>query len=311
MDILRDQLRDPRKPTLGALIVFAYLRKKLTLPGVGAAAVVGVVHAIHPWNAFFWLLVVFFGGGVAVTGVNKEHKRRLTTTSSGGSGGESARGISQVLANSVFATMMTNHHRTLLAGGMGSMCFQNKIGHSDLVTIGILTHYAAVAADTWSSELGILSASQPRLLPSLRPVPPGTNGAVTVGGLLAGFAGASTIAVTGVTLLPFCPGQWPTSSKAKLALAISTMGLLGSLIDSLLGAYLQASVVEGGRIVEGIGGAKVKIAPERSVPGTAGQKPSRSVISGRDVLSNNGVNLAMAGLTSALGIAGAALYWSL
>ena len=68
------------------------------------------------------------------------------------------------------------------------------------------SNYAAVAADTFSSELGILSKSKPRLLTSwtFRRVPPGTNGGVTLEGKLAGFAGAFVIALTSVILVPFC-----------------------------------------------------------------------------------------------------------
>ena len=58
------------------------------------------------------------------------------------------------------------------------------------------THYAAVAADTYSSELGILSKSKPRLITTLNTVPPGTNGGVTAAGVLAGALGAFTIGIT-------------------------------------------------------------------------------------------------------------------
>lgn len=128
-----------------------------------------------------------------------------------------------------------------------------------------------MAADTFSSELGILSAQKPRLLTSLtfRKVPPGTNGGVTVLGTLAGFAGALTIALTTAILLPFCVQETPWSlhtrdrwswrEKCLLILAVTVWGGCGSLVDSALGGWLQASVVDvrTGKVIEGIGGKKV------------------------------------------------------
>lgn len=136
--------------------------------------------------------------------------------------------------------------------------------------VGIVANYAAVAADTFSSELGILSKTRPRLITTLKEVPPGTNGGVTTAGLLAGLFGAFTIAITSVVLLPFCPegtGEklglmgrgWSLQNKLAFVIAVTVWGALGSVLDSVLGALLQASVVDKrtGKIVEGSGGEKV------------------------------------------------------
>ena len=146
------------------------------------------------------------------------------------------------------------------------------------------SNYAAVAADTFSSELGILSKSNPRLITSLnfRRVPPGTNGGVSLVGTLAGFLGAFTIALTSVVLLPFCPvGRvsrigialgdnqpglqggigWGIREELLWTAAITIWGGLGSTVDSLLGGWLQASIVDArtGKVIEGSGGAKVRL----------------------------------------------------
>lgn len=125
-------------------------------------------------------------------------------------------------------------------------------------------NYAAVAADTYSSELGILSKSKPRLItsPTFRVVPPGTNGGVTGTGLLAGVLGAFTIAVSSAAILPFCAEADTLSmlkSRAQWILAVTMWGGLGSVLDSVLGGLLQASVVDKrtGKVIEGAGGQKV------------------------------------------------------
>ena len=147
-------------------------------------------------------------------------------------------------------------------------------GDSLVLTAGIVANYAAVAADTFSSELGILSKSKPRLITTFKTVPPGTNGGVTTAGFLAGAFGAFTIAVTSVLLVPFCPRSpgpvgrvlmanepqgWGWENKLVWIFAVTAWGTLGSVVDSLLGALLQASVVDKrtGKIVEGSGGTKV------------------------------------------------------
>jgi uncharacterized membrane protein len=56
-------------PALAALIFRAYSHKSLTPTGIVAAALTGVVHAVHPWNMPFVLLAVFFLAGSRVTKV--------------------------------------------------------------------------------------------------------------------------------------------------------------------------------------------------------------------------------------------------
>lgn len=122
-------------------------------------------------------------------------------------------------------------------------------------------NYAAVAADTFSSELGILSKSKPRLITApWRIVPPGTNGGVTAAGLGAGLLGAFILSATSTLIVPFCK-DWDFAAKVSYTLALTAAGFSGTILDSLLGALFQASVVDvhSGRVVEGEGGRKVLV----------------------------------------------------
>jgi uncharacterized protein (TIGR00297 family) len=95
---------------------------------------------------------------------------------------------------------------------------------------------ATVTADTWATEIGVLSPRPPRLITTLHPVPPGTSGAVSAYGLAATLAGALMIGITATLLYAVERGI----VLPPLIAAAAAGGLIGSLCDSLLGATLQA-----------------------------------------------------------------------
>ena len=56
-------------PMIAGLVYRAWSHKSLTPVGIATAFVTAVVHAIHPWAAFFLLLATFFLAGTTVTKV--------------------------------------------------------------------------------------------------------------------------------------------------------------------------------------------------------------------------------------------------
>ncbi|WP_299025456.1 YbhB/YbcL family Raf kinase inhibitor-like protein [uncultured Thermanaerothrix sp.] len=97
---------------------------------------------------------------------------------------------------------------------------------------------AAANADTWATELGVLSAIPPRRILDGQHVEPGSAGGITPLGLLAALGGATVIAMLAALLPPpSLKFQFPTLA---VLLIIALSGLLGSLVDSLLGASVQA-----------------------------------------------------------------------
>jgi uncharacterized membrane protein len=92
---------------------------------------------------------------------------------------------------------------------------------------------AAVNADTWATELGVLSAAAPRLITSGKLVERGTSGGVTIFGYLAALAGAGLIGVAAAFFTPTISGL------AMIGMCMLA-GLLGCSIDSVLGATVQA-----------------------------------------------------------------------
>jgi uncharacterized protein (TIGR00297 family) len=92
---------------------------------------------------------------------------------------------------------------------------------------------AAVNADTWSTELGVLSPKSPRIITSGRKVERGTSGGITLAGTSAALGGAALIGVATVIFSP--TPDWFTE-----LVIIILAGLIGSLFDSVLGATIQA-----------------------------------------------------------------------
>ncbi len=88
---------------------------------------------------------------------------------------------------------------------------------------------AAVTADTWGTEIGVLTKGKTISLLTLRSVESGTSGGVSEAGTLGGALGAAVIAVSGYA--------W--YSDVRTALIVLLGGVAGSLADSLVGATLQ------------------------------------------------------------------------
>ncbi|KAK2736395.1 hypothetical protein FQN57_000772 [Myotisia sp. PD_48] len=274
-------------PATALLVYRAWSRKSLTPLGIIFAALTAIIHALHPSSVPFALLVVFFLGGTRVTKIKHNIKANLTVSATGLGGGEGPRTHIQVLANSAAASLLILLDILLIyrRKNASQLCFQYGSSNS-LLMVGIVAVYAAVAADTYSSELGILSKSSPRLITSLtlRKVPRGTNGGVTLTGLAAGALGALTIAATSL-LLPFCSTDlsphnnhgWDSKSKLLWIAAITACGTLGSILDSVLGGLFQATVVDkrSGRVIEGSGGQKVLIHPGEVTSSVSGEVPVR------------------------------------
>ena len=336
-------------PCIILLLLRAYRRRSLTPLALFTAGCTATVHALHPSPLPFTLLGTFFLLGTTATKVKHDVKSTLTLTSGGGSGGEGPRTSVQVIANSGCATLLCLFHVFRYGIGTSAPCSSftaNDHAFASLALFGIIANYVSVTADTLSSELGILSKQQPFLItnPAQR-VAKGTNGGVTLAGIGYGFLGAAVIAGTSMLFLPVCstqpstllpstlksffvrtdPAPWTPTVKVVFALSLGIYGAMGSLLDSLLGALLQASVIDrrSGKVVEGAGGTKVltrtsfssqnssasspqkrKEAPsENQKPSTPSQE-SRYIGSGRDLLDNNQINFLMASIMTlgAMGI---------
>ena len=91
--------------------------------------------------------------------------------------------------------------------------------------------FSAKLADTFGSEIGKRWGRHTVLITTLRPVPPGTEGAVSLEGTAASLAGALLMGLVMLALgLLSGPAAWGL---------VAAVGLVATLLESLVGATLQ------------------------------------------------------------------------
>ncbi|CAM9679428.1 unnamed protein product [Pylaiella littoralis] len=236
------------------------------------------------------ILILFYKSSSVLTKVGSRRKKKLTDDYK--EGGQ--RGAVQVLSCSLFATVVALVHFFFTGVGDSLVDFEfQPLGGALLCAY--LGFYACCAGDTWSSELGVLSKTPPRLITKpWRAVPPGTNGGMSLLGTVASVA-AGVVMGSGFVLLGWVfrlspPGDSSSSSsQLPLILLGAVSGLLGSVLDSLMGAVLQASYFD----------TNLKVIVEKPSAFTVAGG-GLELVCGRDILTNEQINIVSAIVTSLL-----------
>jgi uncharacterized protein (TIGR00297 family) len=134
------------------------------------------------------------------------------------------RNAAQVTANLGIAALLTSQW----ARNVG---FTLNFLSLDVVFLtAVLAALAEATADTVSSEIGHAFGTTPIMLTTLRRVPPGTDGAISLIGTVAGILAATIVA--GV-------GAWSMHLHADQFCIALIAGTCGLFFDSLLGATVE------------------------------------------------------------------------
>ena len=262
-----------------ALALRAVRRKSLTTAGAMAAFGVGFLSVITGLRGFN--LLVFYQIATMAT----KYQKQLKMKHDGTYAQSATRGLTQVLACSILAVLLSLVH-VVYCGKERPIDFHRHRLPSQL-TCAILAHHATCLADTLASELGMLSQQQPRLITQpWRRVPPGTNGGITLWGTMwsgigGGIIGLSTILMDTISGIP------PEQPYSLILLGVGC-GLLGSWIDSLLGATIQETYFDDEK----------KLVYHHDATMTP---QSARLISGRNFLNNEQVNFFSIAITMVLG----------
>ncbi len=193
--------------------VLSYRFRALDLFGVVVGFAVGLLVFLISGIVQFAAIVLFFVVAELCTRCANLYKARK----------HSVRNASNILGNSLAA---------IIAIALGS-------------NVAFFGATAAALADTISSELGIALGQKPRLVTNLSKVAVGTNGAVSIYGLIVSAIGAFIIAL--VYFFAF--------GNAKAIVFITAAGFLGGIADSFAGALLERKGLINNATVNFIGSA--------------------------------------------------------
>ncbi|XP_037318472.2 transmembrane protein 19 [Pungitius pungitius] len=245
-------------------------RQSLSYSGALGALLVGFVLTMANYS-FFSALLAFFITSTKLTRWGGAHKRKLDAEYK--EGGQ--RNWIQVFCNGGVPTELALLYMIEVGPGEMAIDFSRQYTAS-WMCLSLLGALACSCGDTWASEVGpVLSQSQPRLITTWKEVPAGTNGGVTTVGLVASFLGGLVVGgayyATQLLLvndLDLVNPQWPIVVYGGAA------GLVGSLLDSFLGAHMQYSGYDAsiGKVV-------------------SYQSATTRRICGKPILDNNAVNL--------------------
>ena len=288
-------------------------RRALSPSGALAALLVGAATLAADYT-FGAILLAFYLSGSYFTKYGSSRKAKFDFQRKQGEG---QRTWAQVLATAGIAAGAS----VLWLLRIGTVGGRARIGvgaspFETAVLIAVLSSLATAAGDTWGSELGMLSTSDPMLLIGCRRVPRGTNGAISplgtvasaAGGLFIGLVAWVSVCISDAVLLGDTYGtpqsQWPLIPLGLLA------GLVGSVVDSVLGSVIQRSWVDEdgkvtGELPAGATVASFSASPLSQKPQQKQQQqqqqPKRfAVVAGWDIVSNEAVNFLSCLITSAL-----------
>ena len=192
-----------------AFAALAYALGMVSRSGALGGLLVGTIVYACLGPRGFAVLALFVVGGSLLTRLGYRGKERAGTAQEHGG----RRGARNALANCAIAVLCA-----ILA----------RVTDSDLFITAFVASLGAAFADTSESEIGQLLSSAPRLLTTLRKVRPGTDGAVSLPGTLAGITAACITATLALTL-----GLLDTPTTALL---VAIAAFLGTVADSLIGA---------------------------------------------------------------------------
>jgi uncharacterized protein (TIGR00297 family) len=205
------------------LVFFVYHKRKINASALVGTLSLGVLILLFLGLTYGYIglltLLTFFFFGNLVTRYKYDKKFQLGVA-------ESHRGMRNI--------------QNVLGNGLSPLIFAVlfAVSSQHLGTLFLLGFSGAVAtatADTFSTEIGQADGT-PRLITTLKHVPVGTNGGVSIPGFCAAALGAALIAF--VSLL-FLGSRAVTYIGAIFFITCLIAGFSGCLIDSILGATVE------------------------------------------------------------------------
>lgn len=211
-----------------SLVLYAYVKRKINTSALIGTLILGAIILLALGPRFgcagVLVLLVFFLSGNLVTKYKYDKKAELGVAE----GNKGMRNINNVLGNGLSPVIFA----LLYAISCQS---QSQSGNTILL-LGFSGAVATACADTFSTEIG-QAEGNPKLITTLKKVPVGTNGGVSLPGLGASMLGSGLISLV---TLAFWFGVQKSSRTVLLLTCICLLsGFLGGIVDSFLGATVE------------------------------------------------------------------------
>ncbi len=200
----------------------SYALETASIAGMLTGILLGLLTIVLGGYGWFTVLISFFAIGGLSTKFRYERKTELGVAEDN----NGARGSGNVLGNAAVALVAVLGYAASDAGFLPR--------EPELFLFAFAGSIATAMSDTLSSEIGSVF-ERPRLITTLEPVDPGTDGGVTWQGELAGVAGAAVVAAIAY-------GLFPDVGPVGAAIIVAA-GIAGMTVDSLLGATLEGSIL--------------------------------------------------------------------
>jgi len=214
----------------------AYKKESLTFSGLMAATLVGGF--LYWWGGvILWITLISFFVSASIWTKVKHHVKKSI--------------------NDIQVRGGRRDHVQVMANGIVPLVFSFiyfYFYHDDPYQIFLIAAVSAIAAsnsDTWASELGVLSKGKTISILSWKVIDKGISGGISLFGTLIAAVGAFFIGFIYVSAQVIFY-QADIISVIPVLLIISAAVFLGCLVDSLLGASVQAKYKEilSGKITE-------------------------------------------------------------
>ena len=194
-------------PTFCLLAFLAFKKKWLTTSGCFTAILIGF--CFFTYLDLIFPLILFIGGTL-LSKLNKDKKEK------------NGRNAYQVLAN----------------GGIGVICLLYFYSlplaqFSHLGYVAFMVSFSISIADTFSSEIGCYIKGKTFDILTFQPIKTGMSGGISLEGTLGGIGGGLIAGIAAYFIV----------DNLEISFLVAFVGIIGMLVDSVLGSWLQAKYI--------------------------------------------------------------------
>jgi uncharacterized protein (TIGR00297 family) len=209
------------------LALVGYFARSVSFSGALGGFVLGAILILGGGYPLYVALLVFFILGTATTKLGYARKARAGLAQEAGGRRGFSHAFSNVGVAAICAIAVSRLARTTQTSLLEIELLPMLMGVAALAT---------AAADTTASEIGQLIGRRAFLPLTLRRVPVGTEGAISLEGTLAGLVGGFLVAVSGMLAVDRMFGDVVAFSW-RVVLTITLCAFAGSYLESIAGSW--------------------------------------------------------------------------